>query len=109
MNEEREVIDSFPGVCICWKDTNSVFRGCNANFAALFDKTPDEMIGIQDTIAHHVRDDKIVLKAQEPKYNIHETIETPTGVKMNILTQKGLWKDEQGTIKGIVVCFIEAP
>ncbi len=108
MSEEREVIDSFPGVYICWKDTQSVFRGCNVNFAALFGKTPDEMIGIQDTVKHHVHDDRIVLETKEPKYDIHETIEIPTGVKMNILTQKGLWKNKHGDILGIVVCFTKA-
>ncbi len=109
MSQIREIIDSFPGVYICWKDHNSIFRGCNNNFAALFGKTPQDMIGVQDTIEAHVQCDKEVLSTGEAKKNLRESIETPTGVKMSILTQKGLWKDAGGQTLGIVVCFIQDP
>ena len=108
-SEYREVMNSFPGVYICWKDRDSIYRGANENFAALLGKKPEELVGVQDIICPHVRFDQMVLRTGKSVNNIHETITTYQGVTLNILTQKGPWYNERGEIVGVVVCFIIDP
>lgn len=109
MSDHESVMNSFPGVYICWKDRNSIFRGCNTNFAALFGKRPEDFIGVQDDAAPQIADDKKVLESGESRNNIHESLTVKDGKEIHILTQKGPWKNEKGEIIGIVVNFILDP
>ncbi len=75
------ILENFPGV-VFWKDINSVYLGCNKNFArAAGLKNPLEIIGKTDyelpwaeTEAEAYRaDDKHVMGKKTPKLNIVET------------------------------------
>lgn len=105
----QQVIDSFSNVYILWKDKQSVFRGCNENFARLLGMHREDIVGMQDDAAPQIKDDKMVLESGKPKLNMHEQLQLPSGEKISILTQKDLWRDAQGKILGIVVCFIKDP
>ena len=101
----EEVMDSFPDIYICWKDTESVFRGCNKNFADLLGMTKEEIIGMKDEAAPQIEDDRKVLESGRSKPHYKEILTLPNGVKKPIVTHKGIWKDSEGKPLGIVVCF----
>jgi len=75
------ILENFPGV-VFWKDVNSVYLGCNKNFAkAAGLKNPLEIVGKTDydlpwakTEAEaYLADDKYVMETIKPKLNIVET------------------------------------
>ncbi|MGF7118572.1 PAS domain-containing sensor histidine kinase [Methanobacterium oryzae] len=77
----KNILENFPGV-VFWKDTDSVYLGCNKNFSeAAGLKDTSEIVGKTDyelpwadTEAEAYRaDDKYVMKSGVPKLNIIET------------------------------------
>lgn len=77
----KNILENFPGV-VFWKDRNSVYLGCNKNFAyGAGLKNPLDIIGKNDyqlpwakTEADAYRaDDKYVMETRKPKLDIVET------------------------------------
>jgi len=106
--ELLEVIESLPTVCILWKDTHSVICGCNQNFADFTGVPKDEIIGIKD-LEDVLKDDQEILNTGQAKVGYQEVVTTPNGEKKKVYTYKGLWKDAQGQVKGLVACFFPGP
>lgn len=97
------------GVYTCIKDEQSKFVFCNDNFANLVGSKIEEIIDSIDNREEHVADDKKVRESGIPLLNHREIIELNNGeIKQPILTQKGLWRDEDNFNKiiGTTVNFV---
>jgi len=102
------ILEQLPEVYICWKNMNSVFQGCNQNFSNLVGKPKSQIIGRRDAFSEkHVKDDEEVRRTGIPKLHMKETIPGADGKDIDILTNKGPWRNENGQIIGTVVCFIK--
>ncbi len=103
------VLDRQDGIYYCVKDRESVFVWVNQNFADLVGMSKDELIGHVDSRGAHVDDDRRVIANGKPMLNLHESIPAVTSdgsmMNVNIVTQKGLLRNEAGEITGITVCF----
>ena len=76
----QDILEQLPDVYICWKDHNSVFKGCNQNFADLVGKSKADIIGRRDPFSEkHVHDDAEVRRTGVPKLHMKETIPGPDG------------------------------
>lgn len=100
---------------IFWKDTQSVYLGCNGNFAKLVGfNSPSEIVGKRDvdlnwqssgdTTESFVKGD-LQTMAGNPVTNQEEILVLPCGKKLITLASKLPIKDEKGTIFGIVGYF----
>ena len=104
------VMDSIPHY-IFWKDVNSVFLGCNQNFAkAAGLKTTAEIVGKTDydlpwtkKEADWYREcDRRVMKSDRPEYHIIETQRTSKGQTIWVDTNKIPFHDARGKVVGIL-------
>jgi len=104
------VMENFPGV-VFWKDRNSVYLGCNKNFAAgagLADSS--EIVGKTDydlpwakTEADHYRaDDRQVMDSGMPKLDIIETQLQADGSVIWFDTNKVPLFDNDGRVAGVL-------
>lgn len=105
-------LDKMDGVYVCFKDSESRFIWANQNFLDLIGSDLPSIVGTSDPRLEHVAHDKEVMKAGKPLLNFYETIEVPKtnrlGLKaciLPIITQKGLLRDEKGSVTGISVNF----
>ena len=98
-----------------WKDTNSIYLGCNLNYAQLVGlHSPEEIIGKTDADLHFqpsghtadifVRGDQDTLSGH-PITNQQEILVLPNGKKLVALVSKLPIKDEDNQIFGIVGYF----
>ncbi len=91
----EQLIDHVPHF-LFWKDINSVFLGCNRNFARSAGLiTPKDIIGKTDydlpwfeQAALYQKDDKNVIASSQPKLDIEEEQTTFDGKKIVLLTSK---------------------
>ena len=106
------VINTIPQF-VFWKDTDSVYLGCNENFAIIAGVgTPDKIIGKTDydlswnkEEADHFRDvDRQVIDSGAPKYNVVESIHLD-GKQAWMRTSKVPLHDEEGNVIGILGTF----
>src|SRR5262249_36019628 len=98
---------------ICWKDRNSVFLGCNRQFAqnvGLDD--PAEIVGKTDydlpaaEFADQYRaDDRAVMDSGIAKLNFEEPLTHPDSTQGWLRTSKAPLRDSAGTVVGILVMF----
>jgi PAS domain S-box-containing protein len=107
------VMDNMPN-SVFWKDSNSVFLGCNHLFAQDAGlASPDAIIGLtdldmpwKDTEAEGYRaDDKMVMLTGQPKVNYEETQHTPDGRMIWLRTSKIPLKDLQGNVIGVMGAY----
>jgi PAS domain S-box-containing protein len=106
------VMDTMPQA-ICWKDRNSVFLGCNRQFAqnvGLAD--PAEIVGKTDydlpsaEFADDYRaDDRAVMESGVAKLNFEEPLTRADGAPSWLRTSKAPLRDSTGTVVGILVMF----
>lgn len=91
----ENIIASVP-YYIFWKDTDSIYLGCNQKFASLVGKTPPEIIGKSDLElgwksdeeAHlFISGDKAAMSG-EPKVDVEETVLQPDGSMRVMLLSK---------------------
>ena len=103
------IIEYAPGM-IYWKNKNSIYLGCNDQFAIaagyanrtdIYCKS-DNDIPWSEGINASIRDDKMVMESGKPKYNIEEIIHLPNGEKTILLTNKVPLHDSSGEIIGIL-------
>jgi PAS domain S-box-containing protein len=98
---------------ICWKDRESVYLGCNRQFAedvGLAD--PTEIVGKTDydlpsaEFADHYRaDDREVMEHGIAKLNFEEPQPRADGTQSWLRTSKAPLRDSAGTIVGILVMY----
>ncbi|HUO59940.1 MAG TPA: PAS domain S-box protein [Candidatus Acidoferrales bacterium] len=107
------VLDHMPAF-VFWKDRNSVYRGCNALFAANAGlSSPEEIIGKTDldlpwkhTEAESYRvDDQKVMGSGIAKLNYEETQLTADGRLTTVRTSKIPLRNSDGSVVGILGTF----
>ncbi|MCD4783637.1 MAG: PAS domain S-box protein [Candidatus Eremiobacteraeota bacterium] len=104
------VMDNIPQF-VFWKDRNSVFLGCNNNFARVagVDK-PEDIIGKTDYDLAWKKEksdfyrecDKRIMNTGKPEYYINELQLQPDGTKSWLETNKIPLKDENGEVFGVL-------
>ncbi len=105
----RAILNSIP-TRVFWKDKNLRYLGCNTAFArdAGFEK-PEDILG-KDDFAMGWReqaelyraDDRMVIESGNDKLYIEESLTTPSGEKIQVLTSKVPLQDADGTITGVL-------
>ena len=108
--EFNESIMEHAPVRVFWKDRDSRYLGCNAQFAKDAGHTsPDEMIGKtdfemawKDQAELYRADDAAVMDSGIPKIGYEETQTTPDGKTIWLRTSKVPLKDDSGEVFGIL-------
>ncbi len=104
------VIDSIPQQ-IFWKDHNSVYLGCNQNFATVLGlETPSQIVGKTDddfpwTAAKSDgsrKCDRQVMRDDQPQYHTVETQQTAEGQQIWVDTCKIPLHDQENNVVGIL-------
>ena len=106
------IINSIPQH-IFWKNTESVFMGCNNNFAKIVGLThPDEIIGKTDfdltnreKAQYFIDIDKKVMKTSKAIYGMHELHKKSNGEEVWVNVNKVPLHDSEGNIVGIIGTF----
>lgn len=106
----KQLVDNIPEF-LFWKDKNSVFLGCNKNFASMAGlSSPREIVGKTDydlpwskeESDSYRTDDLQVIQSGQGKYNIEESQTNKFGEVTTLLTNKIPLYDQQGNISGVV-------
>ncbi len=107
------VMDTIPAA-IFWKDVNSVFLGCNKNFARIAGfASVDQIIGktdfdmpwtAEETEFYHFCDRKI-MEENKPQFNIIEPLTKYNGEVSWLSTSKMPMHDAAGNVIGILAHF----
>ena len=113
-NRMRELImDNIPSF-VFWKDLDSVYLGCNNNFAKVAGVgTPDKIVGKTDydlpwkkeEADFCVKFDREVMESGIGKFNIEEPLRHANGKQSILETSKVPLKDEEGNIFGVLATF----
>jgi PAS domain S-box-containing protein len=112
-NVLRHIMDSVPQ-SIFWKDSNSVYLGCNRNFALRADVAePDHVIGKTDFDLPWSReqsegyraDDRQVIETGQAKKHITEALRNADGSVIWLDTSKIPLTDEFGRVVGVLGVF----
>ncbi|MBN2089156.1 PAS domain S-box protein [candidate division KSB1 bacterium] len=107
------VIDNIPQY-ICWKDRNSVFLGCNRNYAQkvglvapqeIFGKTEWDFPGKKHEIESFLTNDRQVMESNQPHLRIIESREEVIGSPTWFETNKIPLHDAAGKVTGVLVTF----
>ena len=113
MNHLAQVVTKLPHF-IFWKDINSVYWGCNQNFAEVAGVlNPDEIVGKTDFDLAWTREeaelyryhDRRVMDSGKPEYEIIESQLQANGREAWIITNKIPLTDAEGNIIGILGTF----
>lgn len=108
------ILDSIP-VRIFWKNSDSVYVGCNKSFAedAGF-SSPDDIIGKDDLsllwsaeAGNYRKDDCSVIESGESKILYEEQKTGPGGVINYLLTSKVPLKDDAGKVVGVLGSYLD--
>jgi len=111
-NMLAQIIDTIPQA-VFWKDSDSVFLGCNMVFAGIVGvSAPVEIIG-QDDYRFYPReeadayrqDDREVMEHNRPKYHIIEPVQEASGNRLWADTTKIPLRDESGEVYGLLGVF----
>ena len=109
------VISNVP-LCILWKDTESVYRGCNKAFAQEVGVSdPKELIGKTDRDFHWKLDevetfsklDKEVMKSGIPVLNAENTVILSDGSCRTTLSNRIPLQDIKGETNGVLVVYTD--
>jgi two-component system, sensor histidine kinase ChiS len=108
------VIDNLPYL-IFWKDRDSVYLGCNKNFAALDGRShPDEIVGRTDhemLWREHAElyraGDRATMERGEPILNQEEISRDENGGEMVILTSKVPLRNRAGEVVGLLGMIVD--
>ena len=106
------VLDYIPQY-VFWKDVDSVFLGCNRNFAHIAGMKPQELIGKTDyDLPWHKEEadfyrecDRRVMAADQPELHIIEPQRQADGKEAWLDTNKIPLHDSQGNVVGILGTF----
>jgi len=109
----KTVLNSFP-LAIFWKDSQSIFQGCNEKFASVSGlNSPSEVIGktVFDFPCNELQaqgylaDDRQVIESGQAKLGIEETITLPTGEQIWVETNKVPLRDVNGNVIALICTF----
>lgn len=109
------ILDNIP-LYVFWKDLNSVFLGCNNNFAKVCGlSSPDEVIGKTDydmvwkkeEADFFVSVDQRIIKSGIGEYHIIEPQTRTDGKTSWLDTNKGPLYDSDGKIMGVLGTFLD--
>ena len=109
----QTVFDTFP-LSVFWKDCQSVYLGCNQNFAKsaglsstteIIEKTDYDLHWGMNEAAFYQADDRQVIESGISKLAIEETITLATGEIRWIETNKIPLQDLDGNVIGVVGTF----
>ncbi len=111
-NMLQMVMDAIP-VRLFWKDRDSVYLGCNGQFARDGGLAhPKDIVGKDDyqmvwgdRAEHYRTDDAQVIESGAPKLNIEEPLTTHGGEQMWLQTSKVPLTDAEGNTIGVMGCF----
>ena len=108
-----DLINQLPAA-IFWKNTESVFLGCNQYFADFAElSSPKEIIGKTDYDLPwgkhegglYRRDDQEVMRSQQPKLGIEESQTLSNGKTITLLTNKIPLFSKQKVVVGLLGIF----
>ena len=108
---QNSIIDYFPEHCIFWKDSNSVFLGCNNAFvkslgfsskSEIIGKTDHELPTSPEETQKFRLEDQEVMRSRQAKLNIEEQQTLPNGEKRILSTTKVPLLDPRGQAYGIL-------
>jgi two-component system, cell cycle sensor histidine kinase and response regulator CckA len=111
----RHILDSLPQP-IFWKDRHSVYRGCNAPFAAAVGLAhPDQIVGKTDYDLPWPRaeadayraDDQEVMTTGLVKRSIHEPLQQADGTRLQVETTKTPLRDASGAVWGVLGIYAD--
>lgn len=109
----QKVLNTIPQF-ICWKDINSVFLGCNNNYAKLVGLSdPQLIIGKTDWDLPWKKEetesfllyDRKIMESDTAEYNIIEMAYSANGRETYLNTNKVPLHDANGNVNGILVSF----
>ncbi|QWV97487.1 PAS domain-containing protein [Geomonas nitrogeniifigens] len=104
------IMDSIPH-CIFWKDRNSVYLGCNREFARsagladpalIVGKTDYELPWSREESEGYRADDREVMQGNQAKMHIIENLTQADGSVIWIETSKMPLTDEDGAVRGVL-------
>lgn len=106
------ILDAIP-VRVFWKDRNSVYLGCNRNFArdAGLERVEDIIgkddyaLGWKEQADLYRQGDNQVMESGIEKINYEEPQTTPDGGRIYLRTSKIPLKDKQGKVFGVLGCY----
>jgi two-component system aerobic respiration control sensor histidine kinase ArcB len=98
-----------PGL-VYWKDVNSVYQGCNDEFARLAGlKSRDQVIGKtdfdliwKDSAALYIASDQPVLKTGKPNLNVEEVVATAENKKLTMISNKVPLLNDKNQVIGVM-------
>lgn len=103
----KSLIDSIPDL-VFYKDTSSVYLGCNAAFASFAGKQEQEIIGQTDRELFPAQEADLFIKmdmemlSQNTIRRNEETVTYPDGKEVILETLKTPYHDLEGTIIGLI-------
>ncbi|MBN1486181.1 MAG: PAS domain-containing protein [Anaerolineae bacterium] len=106
----RLVIDNIPQA-VFWKDSNSVYLGCNISFAVdagvgspdnIVGKTDQDLAWTPEQAGNFFRDDQRVMANDKPEYNFIEPQTQADGKLAWLQTNKIPLHDAEGNVVGIL-------
>jgi PAS domain S-box-containing protein len=108
----QTVMDNIP-INICWKDKNSVYLGCNRQFATTLGlSSPEWIIGKTDydhdsaaNAENYMKDDREVMDSDKPRINYEEPLPHPDGSVSWLRSNKIPLHNTAGEVNGVLVMF----
>ncbi|MCU0849557.1 MAG: PAS domain-containing protein, partial [Spirochaetes bacterium] len=111
----ENIIENFPGF-VLWKDPESVFLGCNTNFAKKCGfSLPSEIIGkcdhdlpfFKEEVETFLEDDRKVMRTGEAKMHFEEREHVAHGEEIFLDTCKIPLYDAEGKVSGILAVAMD--
>jgi hypothetical protein len=110
--EQQAIFDSVPAM-IWYKDTKNNFVRVNRAVSSFVGKPLNAIEGksafelFPEEAEHYYRDDMEVISSGQPKLGIMEELETASGEKRWVLTDKIPYRGETGNISGVLVFTLD--
>ncbi len=115
---QESIINHLPNHFIFWKDTNSIYLGCNKAFAtSLGFNSPNGVTGKtdydfpvkkEDSDAYRA-DDEEVMASKVPKLNVEEPQTLANGETRILLTSKVPLIDAEDHVYGVLAIYLILP
>ncbi len=111
----RDIIDNVP-YAVFWKDLDSVYLGCNGEFARaaglgraeeIVGKTDYELAWRREEAEFFRRIDREVMDAGQPILNLEESQQQADGRSVVLLTSKVPLRDADGRVRGILGIYTD--
>ncbi len=110
--EQEIILDSMPAL-VWYKDRENRIIRANRAAAESMGTTPENLVGrstyelYPEEAAKYHRDDLEVIDSGQPKLGIEELLETGSGQKRWVRTDKIPYRDEHGEIVGVIVFAVD--